>query len=222
MSERPFSQLDRGFLEDLYMAALTTIGEFDERIAQTHSAQQNELERVRAENRRLIREQAEEIERLNCLAEVAPRFWSKADVPSENECWLWRGSNDGRYGEFWMNGRKQKAHRVAWELCHVSPPPDEIQVCHRCDVPACVNPSHLFLGTMSDNIRDAVEKQRVVPPTSRHTGKTHCKRGHEFTPENTHIDVRGGRHCRACKRLHNATRDRSRAALTSDSPEGEE
>lgn len=78
-------------------------------------------------------------------------------------CWLWTaGSNIYGYGAIQAGRRSQhllRAHRVSWQL-HRGPVPVGLLVLHRCDTPACVNPSHLFLGTQPDNIRDKVAKRR--------------------------------------------------------------
>lgn len=100
---------------------------------------------------------------------VAPRFWSKVD--KTNECWLWTASRDTHgYGTFRRDGCVQKAHRVSWELTH-GLIPDGLHVCHRCDVPACVNPDHLFLGTMKDNMQDRNAKGRAASKVGVNNGR---------------------------------------------------
>lgn len=75
-------------------------------------------------------------------------------------CWLWAGARTTNgYGAIRVGGRMARAHRVAWELAY-GPIPEGLDVLHRCDVPVCVNPSHLFLGTDSDNQLDASAKGR--------------------------------------------------------------
>jgi hypothetical protein len=68
-------------------------------------------------------------------------------------------------------------------------------VCHHCDNRKCFNPDHLFIGTQKDNQVDSVRKKRHY-----NVRKTHCKRGHAYSPENTYITKRGGRSCRTCHR----------------------
>lgn len=93
--------------------------------------------------------------------DVNTRFWEKVDVRSENECWNWTGSVDGgNYGEFMISTHnREKAHRYSWRLVH-GDIPDKLYICHHCDNPLCVNPSHLFLGTSYDNTHDKLNKNR--------------------------------------------------------------
>jgi HNH endonuclease len=85
--------------------------------------------------------------------------------PLATKCWIWQASckpkryGEKGYGEVWWNGRRHLAHRVKWQL-HYGEIPDEIQCCHHCDVPSCINPDHLFLGTPADNIADMFAKGR--------------------------------------------------------------
>lgn len=93
---------------------------------------------------------------------TAARFWSKVDRRGPDECWLWTGTrHNWGYGMFTEPRTKKRfgAHRAAYAE-KVGPIPPGMFVCHSCDVPACVNPAHLFLGTHVDNMRDMVAKGR--------------------------------------------------------------
>ncbi len=87
------------------------------------------------------------------------RFWSKVDQSNQG-CWLWQGTllTQG-YGCFKIAGKMYKAHRVAYTLAKGTIPPGMF-VCHHCDTPRCVRPDHLFLGTIKDNVHDAIKKGR--------------------------------------------------------------
>lgn len=118
-----------------------------------------------------------------------------------NGCLEWTGARaTGGYGQVRLSGLNVLVHRYVWELAN-GPIPDGMCVCHACDNPPCCNVDHLFLGTKSDNNADMATKGRA---RNRNTGKSHCKRGHEFTEANT-MPRRGGRECRAC---HNGQRNR--------------
>ena len=93
------------------------------------------------------------------------RFWEKVEKRGEEDCWEWTGSRNilWQYGQFHFGGhcgKTLKAHRVSWEIHNGKIPPG-LLVCHKCDNRVCVNPSHLYLGTHSDNLRDAWERTRV-------------------------------------------------------------
>jgi len=88
------------------------------------------------------------------------RFWSKAKVGRKNKCWNWKASktNDG-YGRIQVNKENWLAHRLSWTI-HNGRIPKGMHVLHKCDNPACINPSHLFLGSHLDNMRDKTKKGR--------------------------------------------------------------
>lgn len=99
------------------------------------------------------------------VGRIDGRFWSRVDIRSEDECWLWRGWLDqhgyGRWG--YSKRKKEYAHRFAWRLtwCEI---PEGLVVMHSCDVPACCNPAHLMLGTQRANLTDRDRKGRGVVP----------------------------------------------------------
>lgn len=94
---------------------------------------------------------------------LAPRFWSKVLKSSEDECWLWQAAKDrDGYGVFGLSAKVKsiRAHRMAYMLAKGDP--KMLLVLHTCDTPACVNPAHLFLGTVATNMQDKVAKGRHV------------------------------------------------------------
>lgn len=88
-------------------------------------------------------------------------FWNKVIVGKNNECWNWIGSLVGGYGHFRCGRKVKKAHRLSYEE-HIGPIPDGFLVMHMCDNPACINPSHLKLGTVFDNNCDRDNKGRHI------------------------------------------------------------
>lgn len=92
---------------------------------------------------------------------MAERFWRKVKKADGDQCWEWTAAFfRAGYGKFAIEHRKiEGAHRVAWILAH-GPIPNGLWVLHKCDVRRCCNPSHLFLGTVSDNVQDMLRKGR--------------------------------------------------------------
>lgn len=98
------------------------------------------------------------------------RFHDKVMPEPNTGCWLWIGAvKEHGYGVIGLGRREQgtaKAHRVAWELYRRPLEANEC-VLHHCDQPSCVNPNHLFCGSLSDNMKDCVRKKRNFMPDNR-------------------------------------------------------
>jgi len=79
---------------------------------------------------------------------------------TETGCWLWdKYCDKGGYGQAHVNNYPVRAHRLSYELYRGKIPYGKL-VCHTCDVPSCVNPDHLFVGTSLDNVQDMTSKGR--------------------------------------------------------------
>lgn len=131
------------------------------------------------------------------------RFWEKV-VKTNNDdgCWLWCAAKDDcGYGVFSIDGKNFRAHRLSYELT-IGTIPKGLKILHKCDTPACVNPSHLFIGTQADNIKDCMEKGR------RGSQKGADNSGSKLTPEQVaaiRMDARLYRYIAADYGIHPAT-----------------
>ena len=89
---------------------------------------------------------------------VEDRFWSKVD--KSGDCWIWTAATDGRgYGKLGVDKKPLRAHRLSYQFAF-GDIPEGLCVLHKCDIPICVNPNHLFLGTQADNMLDKTRKGR--------------------------------------------------------------
>lgn len=88
-------------------------------------------------------------------------FACRTEIDASTGCILWTGGRSGTgYGALWVAGTQVYAHRLAFEVTH-GPIPTGLVVRHTCDVPRCINPEHLELGTKADNARDAMVRGRL-------------------------------------------------------------
>jgi hypothetical protein len=133
---------------------------------------------------------------------VHERFWSKVDkagpvpaaAPDLGPCWIWTSAiSDSGYGVFGVNGRNRLVHRYSYEQI-VGTIPEGLQLDHLCRVRICLHPEHL------EPVSARVNTLRGKTLPAINARKTHCGNGHPFDRENTWIDARGHRHCRACAR----------------------
>ena len=115
-------------------------------------------------------------------------------------CWLWKSTiNRDGYGTYKKTFLMDSilAHRLSYRIFK-GDFERSLLVCHHCDNPRCVNPNHLFLGTVSDNMRDCVKKGRHYTFFKK---SEFCKKGHLFNDETTYIKPTDGRrYCKICQK----------------------
>ena len=116
--------------------------------------------------------------------------WYQIDTAG---CWIWSGRRyPSGYGYMNVGQTNIGAHRLSWRLMR-GPIPEGLFVLHKCDVMACCNPNHMFIGTQKANMQDKIAKGRQ-PDMSRSI----CKNGHPFTEANTGRTKQGHKVCRRC------------------------
>lgn len=122
----------------------------------------------------------------------------------EGDCRVWTGvlTYNG-YGKVRMKHRTSRAHRASYEA-FVGPIPEGLEIDHLCRNRACIKPSHLEPVTRPENHRRRWLVNPTFPPHPQLASESHCANGHEWTPENTRIQVRPGKRdrktCRTCAR----------------------
>lgn len=134
--------------------------------------------------------------KVDCRGTIEERIHSRYVADLKTGCWNWTAAiSAGSYGSIYYQGRMQKAHRIMWELTRGEIPAG-LQLDHLCRNRRCVNPDHLEPVTQSENLRRS-------PLMDRHSHRTHCIRGHEFTERNTRIKPHSGhRVCITCMDMH--------------------
>lgn len=125
--------------------------------------------------------------------DILTRFFARVDDSGgPDSCWQWTGAlNSNGHAQFWYAGQMRGAYRLLWAWIH-GDLHEGLELDHVCKNKRCVNTSHL------EEVTHKVNSQRAMKGVLR---KTHCLRGHPYTPENTYT-YRGVRTCKTCIQAH--------------------
>lgn len=135
-------------------------------------------------------------------------------VTQVGDCLIWQGQKDKRgYGFLRLDGRLQRAHRIAFELRH-GPISEGMVILHSCDNPSCVNPDHLTMGTQLANVRDMLDKCRANKATGSRNAKTKLAPEQVAQARAKHIPGKRGYGAHALAKEFGISKPAMRAILT--------
>ena len=128
--------------------------------------------------------------------QVLERFWDKVKVDETTGCWNWTAYKDhSGYGIFRIDSKNtSSSHRFAYQV-NKGKIPEGLQLDHLCKNRKCCNPEHLEVVTLQENTN-----RSEITIAVKNRNKTHCSKGHEYTPENTYVRKHGHRACRTCSK----------------------
>jgi hypothetical protein len=140
--------------------------------------------------------------------DLESKLWARTEVDKTTGCYLFAGTNQRGHGQLRYDGRSHGVHRLSAMLyLGLNLNDSKAQANHKCPNKNCWNPEHLYIGTQSDNILDAVKNNTY---NNQNTIKTHCKRGHPLEGDNLKLDENGERRCKTCiqEYLHEYNKNR--------------
>lgn len=141
---------------------------------------------------------------MRTLEEIIKRMNENTIIDPITDCWLFQGAQNKGQGVIGFNYRMTSVSRLSAAYYLEYDLSDKTkQINHRiiCLNKNCWNPDHLYIGTESENKADRFYKDEWHTG-NQYTNATHCKRGHEFTEENTYYGPRG-RKCKQCVKDYN-------------------
>jgi len=125
--------------------------------------------------------------------ETIKRFWSHVDIRGPDDCWEYDTLFANGYGRFYLTTNNAfKANRISYAIANGDP--GNLLVCHTCDTPRCVNPSHLWVGTDQDNCDDKTDKGRQSRGTTQPSSKLTEEQVKEILASNETLKVLSARY----------------------------